>query len=508
MIFLNKYLLGIDNGGTVTKAALYSLSGKEVAIASQKTTMIMPKPFHTERDINELWNANVTVIKEVLKKSNIDSEQIAGVSITGHGNGLYLTTKSGDPTYNGIISTDNRAKSYIEKWYANPRFESEILPKTMQSVWAGQPVALLAWLQDNKPEVIENTDYVFMVKDLIRFKLTGEAYLELTDISGTNLINVKDQCYDLHLLEFFGLSKMLPKLPPLKQSTDICGYVTKEAALATGLKEGTPIAGGIFDIAASAVASGLVEEDKLCIVAGTWSINEYITRKPIVDKDLFMTSIYCLSDYWLTTEASPTSASNLEWFIEKFMSVEKQEAEKQGSSIYDLCNELVASTEPEESNLLFFPFLFGSNTVPNANSCFIGMNSWHQLKHFLRAVYEGIVFSHLYHIERLTKYNDQLESSRIAGGVTKSAIWLQMFADCLQIPLEIVEVKEHGTLGTAMCAGVMTGYYRSIDEAARNMVHVEHIIKPNPNRAEVYATKYKLYKETLEKMEQIWKVGV
>jgi len=502
---MGKYLLGIDNGGTVTKAALYTLTGKEVEIASKKTKMIMPKPYHTERDIDELWEANMTVIKEVLRTSKIDAGEIVGISITGHGNGLYLATKDGGSPYNGIISTDNRAKKYIDEWYADPRFEAEVLPKTMQSVWAGQPVALLAWLQDHDQDVINQADYIFMVKDYLRFKLTGEAYLEMTDISGTCLLNVRDQCFDEELLDFFGLRNIMEKLPPLKQSTDICGYITKEAAEATGLKEGTPLAGGIFDIAASAIASGLVEENKLCIVAGTWSINEYISKKPVIDKDLFMTSIYCMPGYWLTTEASPTSASNLEWFIDKFMALEKVENEKQGRLVYDLCNEMVNSTGPEDSNLLFFPFLFGSNSVPNATSCFLGMNSWHKQEHFVRAVYEGIVFSHMYHIERLLKYADKLDSSRIAGGVTKSDVWLQMFADSLQIPLEIVEVKEHGTLGTAMCAAVMVGHYASIKEAAVKMVNVKRKIQPNPDRAKVYAKKYKRYKTSLKYMENIWR---
>ncbi|MEW4282399.1 FGGY-family carbohydrate kinase [Priestia koreensis] len=505
---MENYLLGIDNGGTITKAALYTLDGKEVAIASQKTAMIMPEPFHTERDMHELWQANIKIIKEVLEVSKVDAEKIVGVSITGHGNGLYLTTKRGEPTYNGIISTDNRAKTYIDTWYGDSRFETEVLPKTMQSMWAGQPVALLAWLQDHNPEVLDRTEYIFMVKDFIRFKLTGEAYMELTDVSGTNLLNVRDQCYDSELLSFFGIESLSHKLPPLKSSTEVCGYITKQAAEETGLKEGTPIAGGIFDIAASAVASGLVAENKLCIVAGTWSINEYITKKPIIDKDLFMTSIYCIPNYWLTTEASPTSASNLEWYIDKFMVQERLKVEKEGGSIYDVCNQLVSSTTPEESNLLFFPFLFGSNTVPSANSCFIGMNSWHKQQHFVRAVYEGIVFSHMHHIERLLKYSAQPDSARIAGGVTKSDVWLQIFSDCLQIPLEIVEVKEHGTLGTAMCAGVMTGYYESVQEAAEKMVKVERIIYPNTDQALIYKNKYKRYKATLEKMEHVWKVDV
>ncbi|GAF13951.1 L-xylulose/3-keto-L-gulonate kinase [Bacillus sp. JCM 19045] len=352
------------------------------------------------------------------------------------------------------------------------------------------------------------TAFIFMVKDYVRFKLSGEAYLEITDVSGTSLLNVRDRCYDSDLLAYFGIAEVMEKLPPLKESTDVCGYLSKEAAEATGLTVGTPIAGGIFDISASAVASGLVEEGTLCIVAGTWSINEFITKKPVVDHALFMTSIYCLPDYWLTTEASPTSASNLEWFIDQFMELEKREAEAGGRSVYELCNEMVAQTTPEESDLLFFPFLFGSNTVAHANAGFIGMNSWHQKKHVVRAVYEGIVFSHVVHIERLLRYGEKPKRCRIAGGVTKSAVWVQMFADCLKLPIEIVEVNEHGTLGTAMCAAVMQGYYSSMKDAAEAMVQVGRTIVPNQEQSSIYATKFQRYKDRLKQMEPIWKAGV
>lgn len=93
----------------------------------------------------------------------------------------------------------------------------------MQSIWAGQPVALLAWLKEFEPETLQKARYIFMVKDLIRFYLTGEAFLELTDISGTNLINVRDCQYDDELLAWWGLDELRDKLPPIKRSTECCG---------------------------------------------------------------------------------------------------------------------------------------------------------------------------------------------------------------------------------------------------------------------------------------------
>ncbi|MFK9875172.1 FGGY-family carbohydrate kinase, partial [Klebsiella pneumoniae] len=288
----DEYVMGIDNGGTVTKAAIYDRKGQVLAIASKSTQMLTPREFHTERSIDELWAANVEVIKKAIEQSGIDASQIKGVAVTGHGNGLYLVDEEGHPVRNGIISTDSRAKEYVERWQRSPEFLTDILPKTMQSIWAGQPVALLAWLKDFEPETLQKARYIFMVKDLIRFYLTGEAFLELTDISGTNLINVRDCKYDDELLAWWGLDELRDKLPPIKRSTECCGKITDDVARLTGLCAGTPVSGGVFDISASSIASGINSLDKMAIVTGTWSINEYVTDHPVIDKDLFMTSIY------------------------------------------------------------------------------------------------------------------------------------------------------------------------------------------------------------------------
>lgn len=502
----DEYVMGIDNGGTVTKAAIYDRKGQVLAIASKSTQMLTPREFHTERSIDELWAANVEVIKKAIAQSGIDASQIKGVAVTGHGNGLYLVDEEGHPVRNGIISTDSRAKEYVERWQRSPEFLTDILPKTMQSIWAGQPVALLAWLKEFEPETLQKARYIFMVKDLIRFYLTGEAFLELTDISGTNLINVRDCQYDDELLAWWGLDELRDKLPPIKRSTECCGKITDDVARLTGLCAGTPVSGGVFDISASSIASGINSLDKMAIVTGTWSINEYVTDHPVIDKDLFMTSIYPIEGKWLITEASPTSASNLEWFINNFMESDRKTSAEQGSSVYDLCNKLVSSTTPDESHLLFFPFVFGSNTIPDASAGFIGVNSFHKKAHFLRAIYEGVAFSHLYHTERLRNINPKLSRTiRIAGGVTNSPVWLQIFADIFQATLEIVDVKEHGTLGTAMTAAVMVGWFAEVFSASNDMVHVSRTVSPNPENHRVYQTKYQLYKNLLSEMQSPWK---
>lgn len=496
---MGKYLLGLDNGGTMTKAALYDLAGNEVAISSSKTAMYQPQPGFTERDVEEMWQANVTAIKGVIKKAGIDGSEIIGLSATGHGNGLYLVRADGSQTTNGMISTDVRGREYVIKWQ-NDGTHAKILPKTMQSVFAGQPTTLLRWFMDHQPEVLEETRWIFMCKDYIRFRLTGEVYGEIADMSGSSLMNVRDVKYDRELLADMGLESIYDKLPPLRYSGEVCGTITKEVAELTGLKAGTPVAGGCMDIHASAMATGITDEDKMCVVAGTWSINEYISKTPVVDKDLFMTSIYPIPGYWMILEGSPTSASNLEWFLTEVL----KDVELKGQNIYDYSNACVEAVGDGDTGIVFLPFLFASNVNINAKACFVGFSSYHTRADLLRAVYEGIVFSHKYHIEKLLKYRSAPKAIRIAGGVVKSPVWVQMFADILQVPIEVTDCTELGALGAAICAGVATGAYDSFKTASDAMVKIGFTAQPNPARFAIYEKKYNRYLKVIGALDGIW----
>ncbi|MFI5368937.1 MAG: FGGY family carbohydrate kinase [Spirochaetia bacterium] len=230
------YLMGIDNGGTVTKAALYDTAGTEIAVSSVKTEMLFPHPGHTEKDSDDLWAANARVIAEVMKKARIDPAEIAGLAVTGHGNGLYLVGPDGRPAHAGINSADSRAADYVARWYQDGTFE-KILPRTCQSIWAAQPAALLAWFKDHEPGVLARTRWIFMCKDYIRYRLTGEACAEVTDYSGLNLMNVRDLRYDPVVLSAFGIADISDKLPPVRGSGEICGRVTRSAAAETGGEE-------------------------------------------------------------------------------------------------------------------------------------------------------------------------------------------------------------------------------------------------------------------------------
>ena len=415
-----------------------------------------------------------------------------------------LTGKDQKPVRNGIISTDNRAWEYPIKWEEDGTAK-KVFDISCQQIMACQPVSLLAWLRDHEPESIKNIQWVFECKDYVRFRLTGEAFAEITDYSGANLLNLYTKQYDEKLLDLFDLRFVKEMLPPIKNSTDICGYITEEVASFTGLKAGTPVAGGMFDIDACAIAVDAANENSVCMIAGTWSINEYISKLPVTDGSVMMNSIFCLPEFYLIEECSPTSAGNNEWFINTMLPELKDQAKMDGKSVYDLVNALVASIPAEAFCPVFLPFLMGSNVHPNAKSCFVGLSNYHTRAHILRSVYEGIAFSHRYHFDKLLATRTKpVKEIHLAGGVANSKEWAQIFADVMNYPVETVDINETGALGCAITAAVAVGEYKNFEEAAMNMITLKNRIEPNPKTVQVYEKKYTMYKRVVEALDDVW----
>ena len=71
-----QYLLGLDNGSTITKAALYNLRGDEITVSSVKVKSIMTAAGFVERNMDELWQANVKAIKNVIEAAGTYAEDL------------------------------------------------------------------------------------------------------------------------------------------------------------------------------------------------------------------------------------------------------------------------------------------------------------------------------------------------------------------------------------------------------------------------------------------------
>jgi len=126
--------------------------------------------------------------------------------------------------------------------------------------------------------------------------------------------------------------------------------------------------------------------------------------------------------------------------------------------------------------------------------------------HCIRAIYEGVVFSHKTHIDRLLKTRKPPAAIRMAGGAVNSVVWVQMFADILNIPIETIDVKELGALGCAMSAAIAAGVFKDYAEAVTAMVRIKQRVQPNPARVEIYKKKYKNYTTICSALNNIWHI--
>lgn len=492
-----KYILGLDAGNTVIKAIIFDTSGRELALAARDGRSWMPRPGHVERDLNELWRNAVAVIGQCIEQAGIDAGDIAAIGCAGHGNGLYALDREGAPLI-GIQSLDTRAVGIVAEW-AKENVGDRTYVHCLQRPWAAQTPTLLAWLKRFEPELFGRIGTVFLCKDFVVNRLTGARSTDTSDMSGCGLLQMSERRYEHDLLAAYGLGDCMDLLPPVLEAADIAGHISAEVAALTGLRAGTPVVAGLFDVVASAIGSGVTRTGAASIIAGTWSVNQVITDEPIRDPSIFMLSTFDPQRY-LAIESSATSAANLEWIVREFL----EHSHEPDKSPFEVCSELVASVDPDGDVPIYHPFLYGSQQNGRARAGFYGMAGWHTRAHMLRALFEGVAFEHKRHVETLHKAGASFDEVVLSGGGSRSGVWPQIFADVLGVPVTVARSRETGALGAAIAAGTGVGVFSDFGAGAAAMTSAARHYTPNDAIAPAYAQRYRLYGEINQAMTPMW----
>lgn len=297
------------------------------------------------------------------------------------------------------------------------------------------------------------------------------------------VFHIDASTYAAALFDRLGLSRLLPKLPPIRPSLEIAATISADGAAATGLGEGTPVVRGLTDVVACAVASGVGSTDTMSVIAGTFSINQTLHVSPRRSSAPVLQTPYPIGGLTLATECSATSAGNLEWLCRTVLGAEAARAAEGGRSIYDLCGEWVGDALARPSGVLFLPFLFGG--PEGAPAGLVGLKASHDLADVVRAVFEGIAFAHRLDVAKLMSGDDAAAPRviRLAGGASRNRVWAQIFADVLGLDVEVPEGGELGAKGTAMATAVALGHYPSLEAALDGMVRIARRYRPDPARA-------------------------
>lgn len=490
-----KYLLGLDVGNTVIKAVLFDLNGQQIAMHALDGQSSHPQPGHVERDLTELWANACIAIAGCIEQAGIKPTEIAAVGCAGHGNGLYLLDRDGNPLV-GIQSLDTRAADIAAELSetSGDRFHELCLQKP----WPSQTPVLLAWIKKNRPEIYAQTGTLLLCKDFITNRLTGERVSDISDMSGCGLTRMPYAVYDDELLALYGLTDAGKLLPRLVDPSDIAGHVTASASEKTGLAEGTPVIGGYFDVVSSALGSGAGLPGDASIIAGTWSINQMFSDAPVTDQNVFMVSAFGVNQF-VNIEASATSAANLEWYVRELV-----ERGGHHDDPFGYCNDRVGEVIPQADDPFFHPFLYGSGQGAEYRAGFYGIAGWHGEGHMLRALFEGVLFEHRRHIEVLQSAGVKFDRAILSGGGSRSPHWPQMFADCLGVPIVVAEASETGALGAAIGAAVATGAVADYAEGIATMTRPRQTFEPVAAMKGHYDSRYQLYCSLSEALKPIW----
>lgn len=496
-------LIGIDAGGTMTKVAVFDAAGNELGCEHRPNGMLFPAPGRTERDPEAMWDATCEALRVVLERTGTRPGDVAAVTPSGFGAGVFVVDAAGATVRPGLVSTDSRAAEVIAGWVAHGVSGAAERIITA-ALWPGQTLAILGWFSQHEPDTLRRTAHVLACKDFLRLRLSGDVSTDPTDAGCAGLIDVAAGRYAEDALALLGLSAWRQKLPPIGPSTGIAGRVTAAAARRTGLAEGTPVARGVYDVVGCSLASGLAARDQLGIVAGTFSINSTLHHRPARDPLPTLQSAYPLGEQVIATIATPTSASNLEWIVKTLLGAEAERQKSVGGSIYDYCSRLVAESYDRPAGPLFFPYLYGG--PEGAPAGLVGTRAGDGLGDVLRAVYEGIAFAHRADVETLLRGPDSARPERIvlSGGPARSDVFSQLFADALGMEVAIANGSEFGAKGGAMCGAVAAGLAADMSEAAAKMVRVVRRYAPDPVRGAALDASYRRYRAVGASLAQAW----
>jgi sugar (pentulose or hexulose) kinase len=505
-----KFLLGIDNGTTTTKATIFTPDGDEVASASSKEVKtIHPEPGWAEQNMDEIWQAMVSAIRSVLDKSGIDAEKIAGVSLSGHGGGVWLLDKDGRPVRDAIIWLDGRAKSYIDQWG-----EEGLLPKIYDvcgwNLFAGiGPLTIFPWLKDHEPENLERAVVNLTSKDWTKYCLTGEWSTD-PSMASVGLLDFTTLEYSRELMAMVGIEDQMHLFPKIVPAWQIAGYVTEKAAQETGLKAGTPVSSGAFDGCCSALGAGAFQPgDATCNIA-TAGVHSVLSVESSLDPErVYSQMCYCTPGTYYKTSMAQVAAGNLDWVEREFCASERQQAQEEGGSVYDVINAEIKGVPIGSGGVIYLPFLQGERAPfvkPEARAVFFGLGDWHTRANLLRAVYEGVAMSTRHNVDAMIK-SGKLSNAILSGGGSKSEVWCQIIADCLGSKVRVPAGSDSGSRGAAINAGVATGVFKDYEEGVNRMVHVAREYSCDPGRSTQYDQIYAVYKQLIQAVLPIWEAS-
>jgi xylulokinase len=491
------YWMGIDIGTGGTRALLVDRAGKvRAAFTAAHEDMRMEHPMWAEQRPEDWWRAAVEAIRGVLAEAQASGKDVQGIGLSGQMHGLTLLDAAGDVIRPALIWCDQRSQPQVD--FINKTIGKEnVLAAIANPVLTGFTLPKLLWVRDHEPDNFENIRKMLLPKDYIRYKLTGEFATEVSDASGTALLDVVKRDWAFKMMDDLDLDGEI--LPKLYESSEITGKISKEAGMLTGLEPGTRVAGGGGDQAASAVGNGIVEPGIVSCTLGTSGVvfahMENVGYDPAGRVHTFC---HAVQNKWHVMGVTQGAGLSLQWFRNQM---------SPGVAYDDLTSE--AAGAPAGSRGLFWlPYLMGERTPhldATARGGWVGMTARHTRADLIRSLIEGVSYSQKDCLDIIAKLGVPISSVRVSGGGARSPFWRRLLADILGKPIVTLETQEGSAYGAALLALVGTGEFASVPEVCRAAIREVERVEPDPDQARAYAERHSVYQSLYPALQPFYR---
>jgi xylulokinase len=479
------YWLGIDVGTGGTRALLVDAKGK-VAAASTGTheDMRMERPLWAEQRPENWWDAAQQAIRGALAQAGASGKDIRGIGLSGQMHGLVLLDERDEVIRPALIWCDQRSQAQVDGI-------NELLGKDAVFAYTANPVLTgftlpkLLWVRDNEPARFDRVRKILLPKDYVRFGLTGEHATDVADASGTALFDVARRQWSIEMAERVGIARAV--LPAVSESSHISGRVSRSAAAATGLAEGTAVVAGAGDQAASGIGNGIVEAGVVSCTLGTSGVVFAYMESPEYDAaGRVHTFCHAVENAWHVMGVTQAAGLSLQWFRNNLAP----------GTDYDALAREAATAPAGAQGLFWLPYLMGERTPhldPAARGGWIGLTAKHTRPDLIRSLMEGVAYSQKDCFDIIQQIGVPVESVRLSGGGARSAFWQQLLADVFGKRVAILENQEGSAYGSALLAMIGTGEFSSAREVATSFIRETRVCEPRREESEIYAAGHPVY---------------
>ncbi len=477
---MSETLVGIDVGTTAVKGLAIDRSGDVLARAEASYPLSTPRPGWAEQNPADWWKAAEGVLREL----QASAASPAGIGLSGQMHGLVVLDADDEVLRPAILWNDQRTGpecAEIERTVGLER----LIELTGNRALPGFTAPKLLWLRRHEPDVYARIARVLLPKDYVRLRLTGQHATDVSDASGTLLLDVAHRRWSDELLETLDLDPAW--LPPALESPALSGETA----------DGVPVAAGAGDQAAGAVGVGVDRRGPVSVVMGTSGVVFAALNEFAADRHARVHAFcHAIPDTWHAMGVMLSAAGSLRWLRDVVDS----------GADYDSLVAQAGSWPPGAEGLTFLPYLAGERTPhvdPDARGAFVGLSVRHDRGALVRAVLEGVAFGLRDSLDLVSELGGQPGLGRVSGGGARSDLWLRIVASALELPLQRVAVDEGAAFGAALLAGVAAGVFSDVHEAVAATVRLGDTIEPVPEWVEVYDEQRQRYRALYPALEAV-----